>query len=160
MGSVLAQLEQSGLATWIRESGVLYGYPLILFLHTLGLAMAVGASVVVDLRMLGAASRISIAALLPVFRFMWIGFIVNALSGAMLFAADAPRKAANPLFEFKLVLIAVGIALMATMERSLLKSQSGVALAGSERRLTRLAIASLLIWTAAIVAGRLVAYTF
>ena len=31
------RLEQSGVATWIRESGVLYGYPLILFLHTLGL---------------------------------------------------------------------------------------------------------------------------
>ena len=159
-GPFLLWLSSTGLARWINESETVFGYSGVLFLHTLGLAMAVGASVVVDLRMLGAASRISIAALLPVFRFMWIGFIVNALSGAMLFAADAPRKAANPLFEFKLVLIAVGIALMATMERSLLKSQSGVALAGSERRLTRLAIASLLIWTAAIVVGRLVAYTF
>jgi hypothetical protein len=159
-GPFLLWLSSTGLARWINESETVFGYSGVLFLHTLGLAMAVGASVVVDLRMLGAASRISIAALLPVFRFMWIGFIVNTLSGAMLFAADAPRKAANPFFEFKLVLIAVGIALMATMERSLLKSQSGVLLAGSERRLTRLAIASLLIWTAAIVAGRLVAYSF
>lgn len=38
MEPILAQLEQSGLATWIRESGVLYGYPLILFLHTLSVA--------------------------------------------------------------------------------------------------------------------------
>ena len=87
------------------------------------------------------------------------GFIVNALSGAMLFAADAPRKAANPLFEFKLVLIAVGVAVMAMMERSLLQAASGATLAASERRLTGLAIASLVIWTAAIAAGRLVAYT-
>jgi hypothetical protein len=158
-GPFLLWLSSTGVARWINESETLFGYSGVLFLHTLGLAMAVGASVVVDLRMLGAASRISIAALLPVFRFMWIGFVVNALSGALLFAADAPRKAANPLFEFKLVLIAVGIALMAMMERSLLKSEAGAELAGAERRLSRLAIASLLIWTAAIVAGRLVAYT-
>jgi len=158
-GPFLLWLSSTGLARWINESETIFGYSGILFLHTLGLAMAVGASVVVDLRMLGAASRISVAALLPLFRFMWIGFIVNALSGAMLFAADAPRKAANPLFEFKLVLIAVGIAVMAMMERSLLKSESGAALADSERRLTKLAIASLVIWTAAIAAGRLVAYT-
>jgi len=157
--NTLIWLERSDLSVWIRETTSIFAFPFILFLHTLGLAMAVGASVVVDLRMLGAASRISLAALLPVFRFMWIGFIVNAFSGAMLFAADAPRKAANPLFEFKLVLIAIGIALMAMIERSLLKSESGAALAGTERRLAMLAVASLLIWTAAIVAGRLVAYT-
>lgn len=158
-GPFLLWLSGTGLARWINESETVFGYSGVLFLHTLGLAMAVGASVVVDLRVLGIASRISFTALLPVFRFMWIGFIVNALSGALLFAADAPRKAANPLFEFKLVLIAVGIALMAMMERSVLKSETGAALTGAERRLSRLAIASLLIWMAAIVAGRLVAYT-
>jgi hypothetical protein len=159
-GPFLLWLSSTNLARWINESETIFGYSGILFLHTLGLAVAVGASVVVDLRMLGAASRISVAALLPVFRFMWFGFILNALSGAMLFAADAPRKAANPLFEFKLVLIAVGVAVMALMERRLLQAESGAALAASERRLTRLAIASLVIWTAAIAAGRLVAYTF
>ena len=53
MDSILAQLEQSGLATWIRESGVLYGYPLILFLHTLGLSTLAGLSAAIDLRLLG-----------------------------------------------------------------------------------------------------------
>jgi len=158
-GPFLLWLASTGVARWINESETVFGYSGILFLHTLGLAVAVGASVVVDLRMLGAASRISITALLPVFRFMWIGFVLNALSGALLFAADAPRKAANPLFEFKLVLIAMAVAVMAMMERSLLKSESAAALVASERRLTRLAIASLVIWTAAIAAGRLVAYT-
>jgi hypothetical protein len=152
-------LSSTGLAQWINESETIFGYSGILFLHTLGLAVAVGSSVVVDLRMLGAASRISVGALLPVFRFMWIGFIINALSGALLFAADAPRKAANPLFEFKLALIAIGVAVMALMERRLLQAESGAGLAASERLLNRLAIASLLIWAAAIAAGRLVAYT-
>jgi hypothetical protein len=153
-------LSSTGLAQWINESETIFGYSGILFLHTLGLAVAVGASVVVDLRMLGAASRISVGALLPVFRFMWLGFIVNALSGALLFMADAPRKAANPLFEFKLALIAIGVAVMALIERRLLQAGSGAPLAPSETWLSRLAIASLVIWAAAIAAGRLVAYSF
>ena len=156
----LLWLSSTSLARWINESETIFGYSGILFLHTLGLAVAVGASVVVNLRILGAAPRISVGALLPVFRFMWLGFVVNVLSGALLFAADAPRKAANPLFEFKLALIAVGVAVMALMERRLLQAQSGAPLAAPQTRLSRLAIASLVIWTAAIVAGRLVAYTF
>ena len=91
---------------------------------------------------------------------MWLGFAINAVSGALLFAADAPRKAANPLFELKLVLIAIGVAVMALIERQLLQAESGAALAASQPRLSGLAMASLLIWAAAIAAGRLVAYTF
>ncbi len=155
----LVWLSSTSLAQWINESETVFGYSGILFLHTLGLAVAVGASVVVNLRMLGAASRISTGALLPLFRFMWLGLVVNVLSGALLFAADAPRKAANPLFEFKLALIALAVAVMALMERWLLQEESGVPDV-SQKRLNRLAIASLLIWATAIVAGRLVAYTF
>jgi hypothetical protein len=155
----LVWLSNTSLSRWINESETVWGYSGILFLHTLGLAVAVGASVVVNLRMLGAASRISVQALLPLFRFMWLGLMVNALSGALLFAADAPRKAANPLFELKLALIALGVAVMALMERRLLQAKSG-APDVSRKRLNRLAIASLLIWATAIVAGRLVAYTF
>jgi hypothetical protein len=158
-GLFLLWLSGTSLARWVNESETIFGYSGILFLHTLGLAVTVGASVVVDLRLLGAASRISVSALLPVFRYMWVGFAVNALSGAMLFAADAPRKAANPLFEFKLALIALGVTVMALMERRLLQAETGT-LADSQPRLNLLAIASLLIWAAAIAAGRMVAYTF
>ena len=42
MLSLFTQIEQSGLATWLHESGSLWGYPLILFLHTLGLSTLVG----------------------------------------------------------------------------------------------------------------------
>jgi hypothetical protein len=154
-------LSSTSLARWINESETIFGYSGILFLHTLGLAVTVGASVVVDLRMLGAASRISVRALLPLFRYVWLGFAINALSGALLFAADAPRKAANPLFEFKLALIAIGVAVMALMERRLRQADSSASLEASQiRLLNTLAIASLVFWAAAIAAGRMVAYTF
>src|SRR5678816_587962 len=96
MASVLTQLEQSGLATWIHESGRLYGYPLILFLHTLGLSTVVGLNVAIDLRLLGVASKVPLASLDKVFGLLWAGFGLTAATGALLFVADATKHASNP----------------------------------------------------------------
>ena len=156
----LVWLSNTEFARWINESESVFGYSGILFLHTFGLAIVVGLSTAIDLRLLGAGSRMSVTAIRPLFRYVWLGFCVNALSGAMLFAADAPRKAENPLFELKLALVAIGVAVMAVIQRRLLQAESGVSRRDSHSGLRKLAIASLLIWAAAIVAGRLIAYTF
>jgi hypothetical protein len=76
----------------------------------------------------------------------------------MLFAADAPRKAANPMFELKLALVAIAVAVMAVIERRLLLMELGASSGDVQRGFRVLAAASLLIWAAAIAAGRLVAY--
>jgi hypothetical protein len=156
----LVWLSNTEFARWINESESVFGYSGILFLHTFGLAIVVGLSTAIDLRLLGAASRMSVTAIRPLFRFVWLGFCVNALSGAMLFAADAPRKAENPLFELKLALVAIGVAVMAVIQRRLLQAESGVSRRDSYFGFRMLAIASLLIWVAAIAAGRLIAYAF
>jgi hypothetical protein len=154
----LGWLSHTEFARWINESESVFGYSGILFLHTFGLAIVVGFSTAIDLRLLGAASRMSVTAIRPLFRYMWFGFCVNALSGAMLFAADAPRKAENPLFDLKLALVAIGVAVMAVIQRRLLQAESGVSRRDSQSGFRMLAIASLLIWAAAIAAGRLIAY--
>ena len=156
----LVWLSNTEFARWINESESVFGYSGILFLHTFGLAIVVGFSTAIDLRLLGAASRMSVTAIRPLFRYVWLGFCVNALSGAMLFAADAPRKAENPLFELKLALVAIGVAVMAVIQRRLLQAESGVSRPDSHSGFRMLAIASLLIWAAAIAAGRLIAYAF
>jgi hypothetical protein len=156
----LVWLSNTEFARWINESESVFGYSGILFLHTFGLASVVGFSTAIDLRLLGAASRMSVTSIRPLFRYMWLGFWVNAFSGAMLFAADAPRKAENPLFEFKLALVAIGVAIMAVIQRRLLQTESGVSRPDSHSGFRMLAIASLVIWAAAIAAGRLIAYAF
>jgi hypothetical protein len=129
----------------------------MLFFHTFGLAIVVGISIAIDLRLLGFATRIPLASMRALFRYLWLGFWINAVSGAMLFAADAPRKAQNPLFEIKLALVALGVMVMALAYRHLLRAER------EPRETSRtgprlIAIASLLIWAAAIAAGRLIAY--
>ena len=39
---VLEQIEQIGFLVWVREGGSILGYPLVLFLHTLGLGTIAG----------------------------------------------------------------------------------------------------------------------
>src|SRR5688572_23424359 len=93
----LVDLSGTTFARWINESESLFAYPGMLFFHTFGLAIVVGISIAVDLRLLGFATRIPLASMRALFRYLWLGFWINAASGAMLFAADAPRKAQNPL---------------------------------------------------------------
>jgi len=152
----LATLENSAFATWLRESNTIWAYPLVLTLHTAGLALLVGANWVLDLRILGGMGRVTIPDLSWTFRVMWIGFWVNAVSGAMLFAADATTKGSTRLFVAKLALVGIGVGVILLTKRALYPS--GVAAATPSGAARALALTSIALWVAAIAAGRFMAY--
>jgi hypothetical protein len=155
MGSLVGEIEQSGVATWIRESGVLYGYPLILFLHTLGLSTLVGLSAAINLRLLGFASGIPLASLRNLFPLMWAGLALTAATGFLLFAADATRHAANPAFFVKLVFVLLAVTALALTWTRVFRLP---AVASAEAGGKGLAACSLACWFGALSAGRLMAY--
>ena len=157
MTEILASIEASALATWTRESPSIWGYPTILTLHTFGLAIVVGANAVVDVRLLGLARRIPIASLRPLFPIMWWAFALNFMTGVLLFMADATTRAGQWVFYVKLGLIAVAL-LVARAESKRLRRDDATAGAADAATLRSLASLSLLVWTGAIVAGRLLAY--
>jgi hypothetical protein len=154
VGSLAGQIEQSGLATWIRESGVLYGYPLILFLHTLGLSTLVGLNSAINLRLLGFASRIPLASLDRLFWLMWAGLALTAASGVLLFAADATKHASNPAFLVKLVFVLLAVTTLALTWVRVFRGPHSTGLNGGRI----LAAVSLVCWFGALSAGRLMAY--
>jgi len=149
MGSLLAEIEQSGVATWIREGGVLYGYPLILFLHTLGLGTLVGLSSAIDLRLLGVGQGIPLKSLEKTFVLMWAGFALNAATGSLLFVADARKHASNPAFYLKLLFVALAIVVLVLIRNRVFRQQSTGKM---------LAAASLACWFIAMSSARLMAY--
>ena len=149
MGYLLAQIDQSSTATWIRESGVLYGYPLILFLHTLGLSTLVGLSSAINLRLLGFASGIPLASLDRLFWLMWAGLALTAATGILLFVADATKHASNPAFFVKLVFVLLAVMVLALTWTRVFRGQH------SGRILAALSLAC---WFGALSAGRLMAY--
>jgi hypothetical protein len=157
-------LEGSALGVWTRESPSIWAYPTILTLHTVGLGILVGANAIIDFRLLGFAPRLPLAALAPLYRFMWAGFTINAVTGVLLFVSNATTKARQPIFYVKLALIALALVLTAairkTMPRDHARSADPSADPPADPRPapTRLAAMSLLLWTGAIAAGRLMAY--
>ena len=153
MSDFFATLEGLPISTWLRESNSIWAYPTMLTLHTLGLALLVGASAALDLRVLGWGQALALADLRPLFRWMWIGFWVNALSGVVLLAADATTKAAAPMFLIKLGLVAVGVAVMAAQRREVFAPAAAITPVAKS-----LALVSITVWFVAIAAGRLMAY--
>jgi len=82
----------------------------------------------------------------------WIGFAVNAVSGMLLLIAYPTKAMTNPIFYVKLSLVAVGLAVFVAVNKRLEQWRSTAQ--------TWIGIALLVSWGGAIVAGRLLAYTY
>ena len=152
---MLERLQDSAFSQWVVGSESLLAYPTILTLHTIGLALVVGAAAVVCLRALGVGTDIPTTVVRGTFRVFWVGFVVNLTSGVVLFAAEATDKAAQPVFFVKLILILAALVTTARLRRVLGDDHPATRGPATGRRLAGL---SLLLWSGAIVAGRLMAY--
>lgn len=151
-------LENSTAAIWVGES--LWGYPLLLGLHVVGLAIVAGIFLMLNLRILGFNKGVSYESFLSLFRLAWIGLAVNAISGTALFSSQATTFISSTPFLLKIGLITVGVICAVLIRRQLRSSAaswdaSAGAISGSTRLL---AILSILCWIGAIGAGRLIAY--
>jgi hypothetical protein len=152
----LLWLETAAVSTWVRESSSLWAYPTVLTAHTVGMSLLVGASAVLDLRLLGVAPQVPLAPLSTVFRAVWAGAALSFMSGLLLFCADASTKGATPVFFVKLAFIAAAIVVARRLRRTVY--DPGAAATEIPFAAKGLAVASLLLWTGAITAGRFMAY--
>lgn len=152
--AVLNWLEATGLSVWVREGESIWAFPTILTLHTFGLGLLVGANTIVDLRLLGIGRRMPLEPLRPLFKVMWGGFWLNAVTGSLLFAADATGRGTSLFFLAKLVFVAIGVFAMVSIQRSAFGAPPETK-TGSPKLM---ALVSLAAWTAAITTGRLLAY--
>ena len=155
MTDVFTWLEGSSLSIWVREAPTIWAFASIITLHTFGLAVLVGASAVLDLRLLGIGRSVPIASLRGLFSMMWAGFWLNLVTGSVLFAADASSRGTQWLFFVKLLFVAAGVVTMVLIKRHV---YGGNAEPVTSRATKRLAALSLLVWVVAIVTGRLLAY--
>lgn len=151
-------LESTRLATWVGES--LWGYPIMLGMHAVGLATVVGIFSMLDLRMLRVIRGVSFGAFHGLIRLAWVGFLFNALSGSALFTSQATMFVDSKPFLIKISAVIAGVILGVFLQRrlKLRAADWDVADANIEASAKALAILSLLCWITAIFAGRLIAY--
>lgn len=145
-------IEQSSLMVWLREGGSLWGYPAILFAHTLGLATVAGVNGVVDLRVLGFGRRIPLTSLLGLFGVAWVALGVTTVSGLILLGADAANKLAAPIFYIKMLFVILALLCTQQVKRVVAAGD------GAEASGHVWAYGSIACWAGAITAGRLMAY--
>jgi hypothetical protein len=150
----LRRLQDSAFSMWVLGSDSIWSYPTILTLHTVGLAILVGAAVVIDLRLLGVGAGVPLRTIRGLYRYVWIGFAINLVSGIVLFIVQAADHAVQWIFYVKLAFIAFAFVLALRIERRAFDGP-GEPPDGSLRGM---AAASLVCWAAAITAGRLMAY--
>ena len=149
-------LEGSALSTSLRASE--WMYPLVNALHILGIALLVGAILILDWRVLRGhpTPTVSVLAkvLLPAARG---GFALAVVAGSLLFVARPLDYVFNTLFQLKLGCIALALLNIVLLHRS-----ESWRLAVTQERVdgrVRLACGvSLVCWLMALGLGRLVGY--
>jgi len=156
--SFLEWLQFSPVGTMVAET--LWAYPLFETIHTLGMALLMGALGLINLRVLGYKPKLPLLGTRDLLPLAWIGFIFNAISGTLLFTSDAVLFWNSYTFRIKLVLIILAGINAFLLERGLFREARLVGhdvdpSAGAKW----IAGSSLVFWVGAIIAGRLIAYT-
>jgi hypothetical protein len=161
----LEWLQTWPFSEWVQTSE--WGFPILLAFHSMGLAAVVGILVMLDVRVLGFAKPFPVSTFANLMPVAWIGFAVNAISGTLLFVADASKLVTNWAFLLKMACVLLGVIAAAITARDLKfpdyrgASKDEAAALGEPVLTTKdkvVAGVSLLIWTVALVGGRLVAY--
>ena len=145
----------------MRESPSVWAFPTILTLHTTGMGILVGASWILDLRLLGIGRSTPLSAFRWVFPTIAVGLIVNLVTGVFLFIKNATQWGTALPFFVKMLLVVASVVLLLPIRKyvvspNLHSSEGGQLEVGGNARL--LAIASILAWAGAVTAGRLLAY--
>src|ERR1044071_4147201 len=123
------------------------------------MACLVGASAVIDLRILGVARDLPLAPLKGLYGIIWAGFWIQVASGTLLLIAYPTKALTNPDFYLKLTLIGLAIATMQMLKTRVFSDQTMSESAMMMKGKT-LATWSLILWGGAVTAGRLLAYTY
>jgi len=158
MQDFLESIENSGWASYIRETPSVLGYSTILALHTFGMAFLVGLSGVIALRVLGIVPELPLKPLKNLMPMIIIGFWVNAVTGVILTCLAARSMLSNWDFYVKLTAIAVAITSLQKMRGYAFRVASAPDDAPASAEAKRWAKAMLFSWFVAVLGGRLTAY--
>jgi len=148
------------LAVAIRENGLLF--PTIESIHVLAITLVVGSIFVVDLRLLGLASKGRAVSRLTgeILPLTWTAFVLAAVTGSLLFASNAVKYSHNSFFLAKMALLVLAFFNMLVFHFVTSRGierwdespsvPAGVRIAGGM---------SLAIWMVVIICGRWVGFT-
>jgi hypothetical protein len=156
---IFKTIEESGISTWIRDSPSFFAFWFILSFHAIGMGLLVGASLVIDLRILGVARELPLSPLKGLYKVIWTGFVIQVVSGLLLLIAYPTKAFTNLDFYLKLAFVACAVAVMKKLYNRVFSNSS---LSDSDMMVKgkALAVWSLVLWGGVVTSGRMLAYTY
>ena len=158
--SFVTSIEQSGIGNWMRMS--VKAMPIVESIHVLTAALVFGTILIVDLRLLGlydknrAFTRVE-RELVPI---TWAAFVVSAITGVMMFAANATTYYGNTAFRLKMLALLVAGVNMAIFEFATSRSVASWDRAAKAPTAARFAgAASIVIWLGVLFIARWIGFT-
>ncbi len=105
--NIWESIQYSSLGIFMAEST--WAFPTVETLHVIALVTVVGTIAIVDLRLIGVASRGHRVSLLAkdTLPWTWGAFALAAITGLLLFVSKATSYVINPYFLWKLVMLAL-----------------------------------------------------
>jgi hypothetical protein len=151
-------LAQSPIGQVVKGNTLVY-YGM-LSTHAVGMAAVVGVVFMLSARVFGFSRDLPLAQFGRLYQIAWVGFTLNLLSGLALFASNGRHLIENTPFLLKLTFIALGGLSLWALTRSITE-QSAQLQSGGQLSIGAkgLAFITFSLWTAAIVCGRIIAYT-
>ena len=156
---IFQTIEESGLSSWIRDSPSIFAFWFILSVHAIGMGLLVGASAIIDLRLLGVARDLPLPPLKGLYPIIWTGFWIQALSGTLLLIAYPTKALTNLDFYLKLLLIGLAVFVMRVIKKRVFSDET-LSEAAMMAKGKTLAVWSLVFWIGVVTAGRFLAYTY
>jgi hypothetical protein len=152
-------LENTSTGETVRES--LWLFPVIETVHIFGIILLVGSTSILDLRLMGLAFKDDTVSTLAD-RFLpwtWAGFVIQVVTGTLLFSSEATKMYGNRAFQVKMMLI-VASALNACVFHFVAYKSVGTWVKESVAPISaRFAgTFSILLWFGIVAAGRWIAY--
>jgi hypothetical protein len=136
-----------------------WGWPMAESIHFLGLSMLVGCIGLFDLRLLGMAKRIPIAALHKLIPWGLLGFAINITSGSLFLLTEPDQYIYNPSFQFKVLFIMLaGANALTFYVTTYRRATAPDASPDAPRTAKVVAVVSLSLWIGVIVCGRLLTF--
>ena len=155
------QLE-AALRSFTRVAAMMqmdWSWPIVESIHFIGLTLLFGSIAAWDLRLIGLAKHVPVAAFHRLIPFAIIGFGINATSGTLFLMTDPDQYVYNPAFHLKMLcVILAGVNVMLfylTMFRRL-NALGPEAQAPPIARLN--GAVSLVLWMTVIVCGRMITF--
>jgi hypothetical protein len=153
---VTAIYSHSPVAAIMRTA---WAWPIAESLHFLGLCLLVGAIGTFDLRLLGVAKKVPIAAVHRFIPWGLAGFAINIMTGTLFILTEPDQYIYNPSFHFKLLFMTIGGLNAATFYLTSYRRVFGrVAPLDAPRRAKAIAAISLCAWIGVITGGRLLTF--